>query len=84
MDIFSLFQNNLLPSGEKARMSKTLVIESVDRHEAGTYVCEAHNGVGNQRATAHIRLQVLCEFDPFFGIPVKILGAARHIKNIFN
>ena len=61
MDIFSLFQNNLLPSGEKARRSKTLVIESVDRHEAGTYVCEAHNGVGNQRATAHIKLQVLCE-----------------------
>ena len=62
MVVFNIhLQNNLLPSGEKARRSKTLVIESVDRHEAGTYVCEAHNGVGNQRATAHIRLQVLCE-----------------------
>ena len=74
MDIFSLFQNNLLPSGEKARRSKTLVIESVDRHEAGTYVCEAHNGVGNQRATAHIRLQVLCEFDIFLAFLSKFWG----------
>ncbi|XP_059095513.1 protein amalgam-like [Tigriopus californicus] len=52
-------QNNLLPSGEKARVSKTLIIDSVDRHEAGTYVCEATNGVGNQRAQATIQLQVL-------------------------
>ena len=61
-------QNNLLPSGEKERRSNTLVIQSVDRHEAGTYVCEAHNGVGNQRATAHIRLQVLCEYDLLFWV----------------
>ncbi len=55
------FQGDLLPSGEKTRTSRTLVIDSVDRHEAGTYVCRAHNGVGNKRAQAAIKLQVLCE-----------------------
>ncbi len=40
----------MLPSGEKSRTSRTLVIESVDRHEAGVYVCEAHNGVGHDKA----------------------------------
>jgi hypothetical protein len=54
--------NNLLPSGEKRRASKTLIIDSVDRHEAGVYVCRAHNGVGvgkAETAEAQINLQVL-------------------------
>jgi hypothetical protein len=54
--------NNLLPSGEKRRASKTLIIDSVDRHEAGIYVCRAHNGVGvgkAETAEAQINLQVL-------------------------
>ena len=56
-----LFQNNLLPSGEKFLVAKSLVIDSVDRHEAGTYNCEAKNGVGSKTATATIKLQVLCK-----------------------
>ena len=57
-------QNNLLPNGEKRKTSKTLVIESVDRHEAGIYICEANNGVGvgHVKAEAKIKLQVLCEY----------------------
>ena len=56
-------QNNLLPSGEKRKTVKTLVIDSVDRHEAGIYICEATNGVGvsHVKAEAKIKLQVLCE-----------------------
>ena len=59
------FQNNLLPSGEKRRASKSLIIDSVDRHEAGIYVCKAHNGVGvgkAETAEAQINLQVLCKY----------------------
>jgi len=55
-------QNNLLPSGEKSLEAKSLVIESVDRHEAGIYICEARNGVGHKSATATIKLQVLCKY----------------------
>lgn len=56
------FQNNLLPSGEKSRTAQTYVINSVDRHDAGIYSCEARNGVvGKQRAQTSIQLQVLCE-----------------------
>ena len=65
-DVFlQIFQNNLLPSGEKRRASKTLIIDSVDRHEAGVYVCRAHNGVGvgkAETAEAQINLQVLCKY----------------------
>jgi len=52
-------QNNLLPSGEKFVVAKSLVIDSVNRHEAGVYTCEAKNGVGIKTATASIKLQVL-------------------------
>ena len=62
---FLQLQNDLLPNGEKTRKAKTLVIDSVDRHEAGTYVCEAHNGVGTQRATAAIKVQVLCKYSTY-------------------
>ena len=55
-------QNNLLPSGEKFVVAKSLVIDSVNRHEAGVYTCEAKNGVGIKTATASIKLQVLCKF----------------------
>ena len=61
-DFLLIFQNNLLPSGEKSLVAKSLVIESVDRHEAGIYICEAKNGVGHKSATASIKLQVLCKF----------------------
>ena len=59
----NFLQNNLLPSGEKRKTVKTLVIDSVDRHEAGIYICEATNGVGvsHVKAEAKIKLQVLCE-----------------------
>ena len=42
-----------------------MVIESVDRHEAGIYICEARNGVGHKSATATIKLQVLCKYRLF-------------------
>ena len=60
----NFLQNNLLPSGEKRKTVKTLVIDSVDRHEAGIYICEATNGVGvsHVKAEAKIKLQVLCEY----------------------
>ena len=64
--IILLFQNNLLPSGEKFLVAKSLVIDSVDRHEAGSYTCEAKNGVGSKTATATIKLQVLCKFLLYF------------------
>ena len=56
-------QNNLLPNGEKRKTSNSLIIDSVDRHEAGVYVCEANNGVGLGivKAEAQINLQVLCK-----------------------
>ena len=73
-----LFQNNLLPSGEKLVVAKSLVIDSVDRHEAGIYTCEAKNGVGLKTATASIKLQVLCKF--FSAIASKIFNKGLSIN----
>lgn len=57
----NILQEGLLPHGEKSRTSRTMIIDSVDRHDAGTYFCEARNGVGQQKAIAAIQLQVLCK-----------------------
>ena len=79
---FANFQNNLLPSGEKSLVAKSLVIESVDRHEAGIYICEAKNGVGHKSATASIKLQVLCKFSMPFS--ATLVHYDRIFKFIFN
>ena len=76
---FANFQNNLLPSGEKSLVAKSLVIESVDRHEAGIYICEAKNGVGHKSATASIKLQVLCKFSMPFSAFLKVSS----FQNVF-
>ena len=78
-------QNNLLPNGEKRKTAKTLVIESVDRHEAGIYICEANNGVGvgHVKAEAKIKLQVLCEYFHSQGIDIYIYVSRREWRCIF-
>ncbi|XP_055605555.1 neural cell adhesion molecule 2-like [Uranotaenia lowii] len=51
-------KNNLLPNGEEQYTSSVYVIENMDRHKGGTYICTANNGVG-QVATSQIILHVL-------------------------
>ncbi|XP_039453471.1 hemicentin-1-like [Culex pipiens pallens] len=51
-------KNNLLPNGEEQFTSSVYVIENMDRHKGGTYICTANNGVG-QVATSQIILHVL-------------------------
>lgn len=40
-------------------MSPTYVIEKMDRHKGGVYICTANNGVGH--AISQINLHVLCK-----------------------
>ncbi|XP_049818651.1 limbic system-associated membrane protein isoform X2 [Aethina tumida] len=50
-------RNNLLPGGEQTKITTTLSLERVDRHQAGTYQCMASNGVGddvNQQIVLHV------------------------------
>ncbi|KAG5679680.1 hypothetical protein PVAND_009234 [Polypedilum vanderplanki] len=51
-------KNNLLPNGEEKFVSSSYVIENMDRHKGGTYICTANNGVG-QTASSQIALHVL-------------------------
>ncbi|XP_050069237.1 hemicentin-1-like [Anopheles maculipalpis] len=51
-------KNNLLPNGEEQFTNPVYVIENMDRHKGGTYICTANNGVG-QVATSQIILHVL-------------------------
>ncbi|XP_070491540.1 protein amalgam-like [Chironomus tepperi] len=51
-------KNNLLPNGEEKFVSPSYVIENMDRHKGGTYICTANNGVG-QTASSQISLHVL-------------------------
>uniref|UniRef100_A0A8W7PTQ0 Ig-like domain-containing protein n=1 Tax=Anopheles coluzzii TaxID=1518534 RepID=A0A8W7PTQ0_ANOCL len=53
-------KNNLLPNGEEQFTNPVYVIENMDRHKGGTYICTANNGVG-QVATSQIILHVLCK-----------------------
>ncbi|CAH1130026.1 unnamed protein product [Ceutorhynchus assimilis] len=39
-------KNNILPGGEQTVTTPTLVLDKVDRHQAGIYQCVASNGVG--------------------------------------
>ena len=59
--LLSLFQNNLLPSGEKFEEGNSVIIQDVSRHHSGIYVCTADNDVGTP-ARAEIDLKVLCKF----------------------
>lgn len=51
-------RNNLLPGGEQTTVTPVLVLDSVDRHQAGVYQCTASNGVGED-VTQQIVLHVL-------------------------
>ncbi|EEB18285.1 limbic system-associated membrane protein precursor, putative [Pediculus humanus corporis] len=51
-------KNNVLPSGEKSREGSSITIEQATRHQAGTYLCTASNGVGDS-AIQSINLHVL-------------------------
>jgi hypothetical protein len=56
-DLFTLFQF----AGEEKFVSQSYVIENMDRHKGGTYICTASNGVG-QTASSQIVLHVLCKY----------------------
>lgn len=47
-------------AGEEKFVSSNYVIENMDRHKGGTYICTANNGVG-QTASSQIALHVLCK-----------------------
>ncbi|KAL0273993.1 UNVERIFIED_CONTAM: hypothetical protein PYX00_006540 [Menopon gallinae] len=51
-------KNNVLPSGEKSREGSSITIEQTTRHQAGTYLCTASNGVG-EPAVQSINLHIL-------------------------
>ena len=55
-----LFQNNLMPSGEKDLKGTSITLEQANRHQAGVYHCTASNGVG-EPVTQNITLNVLCK-----------------------
>jgi hypothetical protein len=59
--MFILFQDNVLPTGEKAIEGFSITLEKVDRHQAGVYQCTASNGVG-EPVTVDMQLDVLCEY----------------------
>ena len=62
MFFFYVFQNDRLPDGTvSGQHEHGYTIRRVDRYDAGRYTCTADNGVGSP-ATAHINLQVLCEY----------------------
>lgn len=52
-----------IPStGEDKYVSPTYVIEKMDRHKGGVYICTANNGVGHI-AISQINLHVLCKLN---------------------
>ena len=51
--------NKVFPSGQK------LVLQNVSRHDVGTYVCEARNGIGLPDTAAAV-LNVLREYTNLF------------------
>lgn len=57
-------KNNLLPGGEQTMVTQTLVLDKVDRHQAGIYQCMASNGVGED-VSSQIVLHVLCKYSSF-------------------
>lgn len=58
----NVIDNNLLIfAGDEKLSSTVLLIESMDRHKGGTYICTANNGVG-QPASTQVVLHVLCKY----------------------
>lgn len=57
-----IFQNNVLPSGERQVQGLTLLLQHVDRHSAGQYVCSADNGVA-QPDQRFINIVVKCTYN---------------------
>lgn len=57
----NVFQNNVLPTGEKMVEGFSITLEMIDRHQSGVYQCTASNGVGDP-VTVDMQLDVLCEF----------------------
>ena len=45
--MYFIFQNNVLPSGDKFVDGNSVVIQEVSRHHSGIYICSADNEVGN-------------------------------------
>ena len=50
----------MLPSGEKESSGSLLSLANVSRHDSGTYICEAANGVDNP-VRAKIDLRIICK-----------------------
>ena len=69
LSTFLLFQNNVLPSGDKVIEGDKLVIQDVTRHHSGIYLCTGDNKVGRPD-TAQIDLKVLCK--PIFDFKKQI------------
>lgn len=57
-------KNNVLPNGEDKYVSPVYIVENMDRHKGGIYICTANNGVGPP-ASNQIILHVLCKFALF-------------------
>ena len=49
-----------MPTGEKSKSGRSIVVQDVTRHHTGIYTCTADNGVGRP-ASAEIDLKVLCK-----------------------
>lgn len=58
---FLILITKLSFAGEEKFVSSNYVIENMDRHKGGTYICTANNGVG-QMASSQIALHVLCKY----------------------
>lgn len=50
--------------GDAKLSSPVLLIDGMDRHKGGTYICTANNGVG-QSASTQVVLHVLCKYNAF-------------------
>ena len=59
---FSSFtiQTGVLPIGRKTQEGLSLELQNVGRQDAGTYVCTANNGVGEE-AHAEIHVDIKCK-----------------------
>ena len=58
---FPTFQTGVLPIGRKTQEGLSLELQNVGRQDAGTYVCTANNGVGEE-AHAEIHVDIKCKF----------------------
>ena len=54
-------QYQMLPSGDKQSYGSILELLNVSRHDSGTYICEAANGVDNP-VRSKIDLQIICKY----------------------